>query len=460
MNNENKLKNKIIPIALTIAGSDSSGGAGIAADLKTFSVMGVHGTLAITSVTAQNTYEVTGIYDVSPQIVRKQIEAIYNDFGIDAAKTGMLSNAEIANEVANTLKSYDFPLVIDPVMVSKSGSVLLKEDAIKILIEKLIPRATVITPNIPEAEKITNIKISSLDDAKQAAKIIVENFGAKAAIVKGGHMIGDFSTDVLYYNGQYKEFKEKRILTNTDHGTGCSFSAAIAANLAKGFDIFESVKMAKIMITQAITFGLPIGKGHGPVNPNSYMEINYHKYLTYLEMKKALKLIKENEELISKLIPEISTNIAMALPKFYTRELQDIIAVPGRIRNFGNKLIFSNEPEFGASSHVARALIKYMEFYPDYRSAANVAYNEEIKKAIEKLGYTSSYYDRKYEPIEVKEKEGGSIPWGITFALNISKKPVDFIFDFGDFGKEPGSLIFGKNATDVVEKMINVSKLI
>jgi len=127
MNNENKLKNKIIPIALTIAGSDSSGGAGIAADLKTFSVMGVHGTLAITSVTAQNTYEVTGIYDVSPQIVRKQIEAIYNDFGIDAAKTGMLSNAEIANEVANILKSYDFPLVIDPVMVSKSGSVLLKK---------------------------------------------------------------------------------------------------------------------------------------------------------------------------------------------------------------------------------------------------------------------------------------------------------------------------------------------
>ncbi|WP_292320728.1 bifunctional hydroxymethylpyrimidine kinase/phosphomethylpyrimidine kinase [Caldisphaera sp.] len=459
MSNETK-RNKVIPVALTIAGSDSSGGAGIAADLKTFSIMGVHGTLAVTSVTAQNTYEVTGIYDISPLIVRKQIEAIYNDIGIDAAKTGMLSNADIVNEVANTLKSYDFPLVIDPVMISKSGSTLLKEDAIKVLIDKLIPRATVITPNVPEAEKITNIKISNLDDAREAAKIIVEKYGAKAAIIKGGHMMGDFSIDVLYYNGQYKEYKEKRILTNTDHGTGCSFSAAIAANLAKGFDVFESVKIAKIMITQAISYGLPIGKGHGPVNPNAYMEINYHKYLTYLEMKKALSLMKENEELISKLIPEISTNIAMALPKFYTRDLQDIIAVPGRIRNFGNKLIFENEPEFGASSHVARALLKYMEFYPDYRSAANIAYNEKIKKVVEKLGYTSSYYDRKYEPIDVKETEGGSIPWGITYAINISKKPVDFIYDLGDFGKEPGSFIFGKNATEVIKKMIEVSKLI
>lgn len=452
--------NKEIPVALTIAGSDSGGGAGIAADLKTFASLGVHGTLAITSITAQNTYEVTGIYDVSPEMVRKQIEAIYNDFGIDAAKTGMLSNSAIVLEVANVLKSYDFPLVIDPVMVSKSCAPLLREDAVKVLIEKLIPRATVITPNIPEAEKITGIKILNLDDAKKAAKLIVEEFGAKAAVVKGGHMKGDESIDILYYNGEYKEFIEKRINTRSDHGTGCSFSAAIAANLAKGYDVIESIKIAKELISEAILYGLPIGKGHGPVNPIAYMELPYHKYLVYSEMKNALKVIEEKQELISKLIPEISTNIAMALPKFYAKTTNDVMAVPGRIRYFKNKLVFSKEPEFGASDHVARALLKYMDYFPLYRSAANIAYNDNIQKIIEKIGFSYSSYDRKFEPKDVKEKEGGSMQWGISFALKDKRSPVDVIIDYGDFGKEPGAFIFGKTAIEVVEKMIKIAKLL
>ncbi|AFZ70598.1 phosphomethylpyrimidine kinase [Caldisphaera lagunensis DSM 15908] len=458
-------KYKQIPVALTIAGSDSGGGAGIAADLKTFASLGVHGTVAITSVTAQNTYEVTGIYDVTPDMVRKQIEAVYNDFGIDAAKTGMLSNALIVEEVANTLKSYDFPLVIDPVMVSKSCAPLLREDAVNILIKKLIPRATVITPNIPEAEKITNMKILNLDDARKAAKIIVEEFGAKAAIVKGGHMKGEESIDVLYYNGEFREFVGKRINTKSDHGTGCSFSASITANLAKGYGIVESIKIAKELISNAIFYGLPLGKGHGPVNPISYMEIPYHKYMVYIEMKNALKLLDEKQELIAKLIPEISTNLAMALPRFYARSIDDVIAVPGRIRKFKDKLIFAKEPEFGASDHVARALLKFMDYFPEYRSAANIAYNDDIKRIIEKLNFSYSYYDRKYEPKDVKEKEGGSMQWGIEFAIkNMSIKnmsnPLDIIIDYGDFGKEPGAIIFGKTANEVVGKMIKIAELL
>ncbi|MDP8003787.1 MAG: bifunctional hydroxymethylpyrimidine kinase/phosphomethylpyrimidine kinase, partial [Caldisphaera sp.] len=327
-----KEENKTIHTALTIAGSDSGGGAGIAADLKTFAAMGVHGMLAITSVTAQNTYEVTGIYDVSPEMVRKQIEAVYNDFGIDAAKTGMLSSAEIVKEVSSTLKKYEFPLVVDPVMVSKSLAPLLREDAIKILIKELLPRATVVTPNVPEAEKITNLKINNIEEAKKASKYIVENLGAEAAIIKGGHMGGDESIDILYYKGEFKEFSSKRINTKTDHGTGCSFSAGIAANLAKDYDIIESVRIAKMLINDAIYYGLKIGKGHGPVNPMAYIDIPYQKYLAYLEMKKAINLIEENQEIISKLIPEVSTNIAMALPKPYAKGVEDVIAIPGRIR--------------------------------------------------------------------------------------------------------------------------------
>ncbi|WP_456449871.1 bifunctional hydroxymethylpyrimidine kinase/phosphomethylpyrimidine kinase, partial [Palaeococcus sp. (in: euryarchaeotes)] len=193
--------------ALTIAGSDSGGGAGIEADLKTFASFGVHGLVAITSVTAQNTQEVRAIYDISPDVVAKQIEAVADDIGVDAAKTGMLSNAEIIKAVAKTVEKYGFPLVVDPVMIAKSGAPLLREDAVEALIEYILPIATLVTPNIPEAEKLSGIEIKCGEDAKRAAKIIVKELGAGAVIVKGGHLKGHEAIDVLYYNGKFREYR-------------------------------------------------------------------------------------------------------------------------------------------------------------------------------------------------------------------------------------------------------------
>jgi hydroxymethylpyrimidine/phosphomethylpyrimidine kinase len=250
-----------MPTALTIAGSDSGGGAGIQADLKTFAVMGVHGMSAITSITAQNTREVRAIFDLPPEMVLAQIEAVVDDLGVDAAKTGMLSNSGIIGAVARAVDRYGFPLVVDPVMIAKSGAPLLREEAVETLVKELVPRATVITPNRMEAEKLTGLRISSVADAREAAMVIVEELGSEAAVVKGGHIEGEFSVDVLYYKGEFYEFKARRINKTTDHGTGCAFSASIAAGLAKGRGVVEAVSVAKEFITLAVDYGLELGGG-------------------------------------------------------------------------------------------------------------------------------------------------------------------------------------------------------
>ncbi len=452
-------KGKIIPCALTIAGSDSGGGAGIQADLKTFAALGVHGMVALTSITAQNTCEVRAIFDLPPEMVEAQIDTVAEDLGVDAAKTGMLSNSDIIRAVARAVKRHGFPLVVDPVMIAKSGAPLLRPEAMDALIKEIIPLATVITPNKPEAEKLSGLKISSLNDAKNAAKKISEEYGAKAVIVKGGHMTGDESIDVLYYNGVFREFKAPRIETKNTHGTGCSFSAAIAAELAKGKNILDAVRVAKEFITLAIKFGLPVGKGFGPVNPMAWIAIPAEKYHVLSNLRLAIKILEEHGELVSKLIPEVQMNIAMSLPKLYAKGIEDVAGIPGRIVKVGNKIKASSPPEFGASKHVAKAILKAMEYNPAIRAAANIKYSEEILNIIKRLGFTISFYDRRKEPPEIKAKEGATIPWGIDEAIKAcGGKVPDIIYHLGDWGKEPMIIIFGNDAIDVAHKIIKIAK--
>jgi len=455
------MKSSRIPTALTIAGSDSGGGAGIQADLKTFAVMGVHGMSAITSITAQNTYEVRAIHDVPPEIVVAQIEAVADDIDVDAAKTGMLSNKEIIKAVARTVDKYGFPLVVDPVMIAKSGAKLLRDDAIETLIRELIPKAWVITPNRMEAERITGMEIKSIKDAREAARIIVEEYGARSAVVKGGHLSGDYSVDVLYYDGKYYEFKAPRLEKKTTHGTGCSFSAAIAAGLAKGRSIPEAVNVAKQFITQAIDYGLEIGRGHGPVNPVAWMTIPAERYRVLDELEKAINLLKENGKIVNKVIPEVFTNIGMALPKPYARTPLDVAAVPGRIGRYRDTIIVPAKPEFGVSRHIANAILTMMEFDPETRSAANIIYNKDIEEAVNQLGLLPSSFDRREEPPEIKMTEGATTPWGIRTAVQkIGGKIPDVIYDYGEHGKEPLTLVFGKTAQEVVRKIIEIAKII
>lgn len=261
-----------IPRVLIIAGSDSGGGAGIQADLKTVSALGAFGMTAITALTAQNT---TGVYDViemPPDFVALQIEVCVTDIGCDAVKTGMLANASIIEAVAEQVKKHGLqPLVIDPVMVAKSGAPLLKPEAMDALKARLLPLATVITPNLHEAKALTGMDIRSLDDMREAAKRLKE-VGPMFIVVKGGHLEGsDKAVDILYDGEKFTEFPASRYKTKNTHGTGCIFASAIAASLARGEDIESAVMIAKKFVTVAIHHGLPLGKGHGASNPMAWL---------------------------------------------------------------------------------------------------------------------------------------------------------------------------------------------
>ena len=254
-----------VPRAMTIAGSDSGGGAGIQADLKTFAALGVYGTSVLTAITAQNTIAVTGIHEVPLEMIGSQIDAVMSDIGVDVVKTGMLSSGAIIEVVADKLAHYKIErLVVDPVMVAKSGDRLLREDALEALRTLLMPLATVVTPNIPEAEVLTVMKIESRQDARKAAHCIVD-MGPRAVVVKGGHLPGP-PLDLLYDGKEFREYETPRIETTSTHGTGCTFASAIAAGLASGMEVAEAVAMAKEYVTEAMKRAFPIGSGHGPLN--------------------------------------------------------------------------------------------------------------------------------------------------------------------------------------------------
>ena len=256
---------KSIPNALTIAGSDSGAGAGIQADLKTFAALGVYGTSAITAITAQNTVGVTQVLALSPKLVAAQIDAVVEDIGAQAAKTGMLANRAIIEAVAKKISEHRLKnLVVDPVMVATSGDLLIKKSAVSALRSCLIPLAMVATPNIPEAEELTGMKLRTDEDIEDAARCIVK-LGAKSVVIKGGHRKGP-AVDLFFDGRNFHALNAPRIRTQNTHGTGCTFSAAIAAYLAKGEALNRAVRLAKLYITAAIRAGFTVGAGHSPVH--------------------------------------------------------------------------------------------------------------------------------------------------------------------------------------------------
>lgn len=250
---------------LTIAGSDSCGGAGIQADIKTMTAHGVYAMSAITALTAQNTMGVQGIMEVTPDFLAMQLDSVFTDITPDSAKIGMVPSACLMEVIAEKLIFYKAKnIVVDPVMISTSGSRLMKSDSLDILTKKLLPIATVITPNIPETEVLTGQKIVSTEDMIKAAEILSKSFST-AVLIKGGHGLND-ANDLLYHNGTYKWFRGERINNPNTHGTGCTLSSAIASNLAKGYSLEESVEAAKDYISGALAARLDLGKGNGPLN--------------------------------------------------------------------------------------------------------------------------------------------------------------------------------------------------
>jgi len=444
----------MIKRVLTVAGSDSGGGAGIQADLKTFAAHGVHGMSAITCITAQNTEKVTAIQPLPAEVVREQIRVVVEDIGVDAVKTGMLFSSEIIEAVAAELCKVEAPLVVDPVFVAKSGARLLEEDAVEALTKKLFPLATVITPNIEEAKHLTGLEINCVDDMVAAAERLAV-MGPAAVVVKGGHLKGHKTVDVLLYMEKVFQFEVDRVDTKNTHGTGCTFASAIAANLAKGYKIPQAVKLAQKFVTEAVLRGLSIGGGYGPVNPTGRIYEQAMKMEALINLREALQTLLTVEE-FRNLIPESGSNFVVAVEG--AKSIYDFASIPGRIVKTPSGFKPVSEPWFGASSHVARALLTCMRYDPSVRSAINIKIDEKILHAFEEANFLVSSYDRSQEPEEVKKEEGRTIPWGVEEAVKKVGGVPDIVYHFGDVGKEPMAIIFGQDAFDVVRKTVIVAK--
>ena len=434
---------------LTIAGSDSGGGAGIQADLKAITLLGGYGMSVLTALTAQNTVGVQGIHEVPARFVEEQIDAVLSDIGADAIKTGMLANQEIIEVVSRKIKQYKIKkVVVDPVMISKSGASLLLKDAQGTLIKKLIPMAWVVTPNLMEASALAGFNVNSLEGMKKAAHHIY-GMGAKYVVVKGGHLKG-MAVDLLFDGKRFSEMEGPRIESKNTHGTGCTFASAIATLLARGDRVDEAVRKAKNFITMAIQSGLSLGKGHGPTNPSAYVLREMERYQVIQELKRAMEVLKE--EKVGRLIPEVSSNLGYALP--FAEGVEDVAAFPGRIVRFKDSVTTYSDPEFGASQHVANIILTVMKFDPEYCSAMNIRYSRETVAQLRRKGFLVGQFNRRLEPKRLKEKEGSSLEWGVGNVLRKMKRVPDFIYDEGDVGKEPMIRVLGKNPMEVVEKIL------
>jgi len=437
---------------LTIAGSDSGGGAGIQTDLKTITVLGGYGMSVITALTAQNTLGVQAVFELPLDFIEKQIDSVIEDIGVDAVKTGMLSSSAIVRLVAGKVKEYRLKrLVVDPVMVAKSGDPLLKDEAQKALREDLIPLAFLVTPNLPEASTLCGFTVTDLSTMKEAARHIYE-LGPQNVLVKGGHLEGAI-VDLLFDGKDYYEYPGPHIPTRNTHGTGCTFASAIATELAKGTTVQAAVKRAKDFMTTAIRFSLPLGRGHGPTNPYAMIAREAERLSVLADLKVALEKLKKNT--VGCLIPEVQSNLGYALP--YAETFDHVAAFPGRITRLKDSVATVSGPEFGASMHVASIILTLLKHDQRFRSVMNIRFSEEIIRACKSAGFQVRSFDRADEPKRIKEQEGSSLEWGTEQVLRTGGVP-DIIFDRGDVGKEPMVRVIGKNPDQVVRKVLKVKR--
>ncbi len=438
---------------LTIAGSDSGGGAGIQADLKTITVLGGYGMSVITALTAQNTLGVQGVHPVPIAFIAQQLDSVLSDIGADAAKTGMLANPEIVRAVAEGIKKYDVqPLVVDPVMVATSGDPLLSDDAVETLKQDLLPLADLVTPNLSEAGILSGFPVTNMEEMKESARQI-HTLGPRSVLIKGGHIEGD-TVDLLFDGESFQTYRATRINRPTTHGTGCTLSAALATFLAQGLPMAEAAGQAKRFVTRAIAEGLEIGSGHGPTNPYAHIMALRERETVLQDLGKAMDLLTRHP--LGGLIPEVRSNLVYALPG--ALDYQEVAGVPGRISQVGDQVLVSRQPAFGATRHMARVVLAAMQYDPGYRSAMNIRHGADILDTCKKLGLHMASFDRRDETQEVKEREGSSLEWGTHRALEGLHVMPDLVFDNGDVGKEPMIRVLGKDPMAVVEKVIRIGE--
>jgi hydroxymethylpyrimidine kinase / phosphomethylpyrimidine kinase / thiamine-phosphate diphosphorylase len=442
-----------LKIALSVAGSDSGAGAGIQADLKTFSALGVYGCTAITAITAQNTRKVAEIFEVSPAMVDQQIRSVMTDMPPDTIKIGMVYSRQTIDAVYRLLKRTKVPIVLDPILAAGTGAKLLRDDAFDSFVSKMMPLCTLVTPNRIEAEKISGMKISTESDGVDAAKKI-RKLGAENVIVKGGHFESAHVTDLLLDSrGKVTKITNPRIKIEESHGSGCNFSSAVTAYLAKGAELEDACRMANEYVHVAIKNAVRVGRGLPVTNPLSAIYQDASRYQVLAELQAAVEQVSALDGFY-KLIPETQTNFAYALPG--AADVSEVAGVRGRIVRIGSTAVPASYIEFGASRHMASAIIGYMRVNSAFRSVINIRFNDELVKICKKL-FSVTSYDRSKEPKGVKKKEGSSVSWGTMQALSKNPK-ADVIYHLGDIGKEPMITIFGRNPGEVAAKIKAILK--
>jgi hydroxymethylpyrimidine kinase/phosphomethylpyrimidine kinase len=443
----------LVQAALTIAGSDSSGGAGIQADMKTMSALGIYSCTVITAITAQNTLNVDHIFPLSADIIKKQIMSVLSDIPIHAIKIGMVYNNEIITAVSDILKNSKIPIVLDPIISAGTGARLLEQEFLSDFKIKLLPFCDVITPNIHEAEKLSGIKIKNENDIKKTA-LKIQKLGAKNVVVKGGHFKNNDKVivdTILNERGKFALIKNPRMKIVEMHGSGCNFSAALTAFLAMKFPMVMACFMANKYVHNSIVNTVKIGKGIPVNNPISLMYEESCRYKVIDELANAVDQLTSTKN-FEKLIPESQSNIVYAIPN--ANNIDDVAGVNGRIVKAGDRSVPTSGIKFGASRHVASSILEYMKTNQLVRSALNIKNEKKILDKCNRL-FRVTHYERKWEPKRIKNKEGRSISWGISTAL--SKNPdADIIYHTGDMGKEPMIIIFGQNPQEVVDKVKSI----
>ena len=431
--------------ALTIAGSDSVGGAGLQADLKAFEAVGVHGCSVITCVTSQNTKGVSSIFPVPPGEVASQLKSVIDDVRIDAIKTGMLYSAEIVKTVSTMLKEVDSPIVVDPVMSATTGSSLHKSWFVDALISKMVPLCTLITPNLEEASRLSGVEVKDGKSARKAGLEILE-LGARAVLVKGGHLKGSDAADYLFSEGRVTKLSSPRVESEV-HGTGCTLASLIAANLAVGMTLEPAVRRSKGMIYKAILSREVVGRGIPCANPLAVLRIEAGK----ASMLDELEMAGRELELImgSDLLPEVGTNLGYAV--LGALEEDEVAALDGRIVRVGSGAKKVGCARFGASKHVARIVLAASSHDPEKRAALNIKFSDENIEACKKAKLSISTFDRSGEP-----KGVSSMTWGVHKAIERHGGVPDVIYDRGGVGKEPMIRLLGNSPEDVLSKLVRM----
>jgi len=428
---------------LSIGGSDPSSGAGIQSDIKTFSSLDAYGLTIITSVTGQNTSNFEMVEPVSKNILKNQLESVMSDFKIDGIKIGMVYNSEIIKIVYKYLKKLKIPIIVDPVIKSTTGGMLIKKSAISDFKKFIIPLATIITPNKFEAEILTKTKINSKNTPEKIAKII-QKMGAKNVVITGVEIRNKQVLDfVLEKNKKYYIIDEK--ISKINRGSGSIHSAAVLYSIVKNKNIKESLKFAKKTTLNSIKNSKKIGKGIIITNIERHDE-------TKIKLSNAInEFIKIKN--IYKNIPECQTNFVYSKEK--PKSIKEILGISGRIVKAGKEVIIAGNLSYGGSKHVATALLTVNKKYSKIKSAINLKYKKETISKIKKVKLTTYDYDRTQEPQNVKNK-GSTIEWGIKNAIKNSKKPPDIIYHKGDFGKEPMIIVFAETPDILMKKIMKI----